>query len=112
MTYRPHPMRIQRKRTKGWRMPEGACCVTRPGPLGNPFVGPKALERFREWMTKTDAEFAPDDLRDKSMDRVDLCLHFYTIRRRLPQLRGKLLACFCPLDRPCHADVLAELANQ
>lgn len=27
------------------------------------------------------------------------------------QLRGKDLACDCPLDRPCHADVLLRLAN-
>ncbi len=30
---------------------------------------------------------------------------------RLRQLRGKDLACWCPLDQPCHADVLLELAN-
>jgi hypothetical protein len=28
------------------------------------------------------------------------------------KLRGKNLACWCPLDQPCHADVLLELANQ
>jgi hypothetical protein len=27
------------------------------------------------------------------------------------ELAGKNLACFCPLDQPCHADVLLELAN-
>jgi hypothetical protein len=27
------------------------------------------------------------------------------------ELRGKSLACWCPLDQPCHADVLLELAN-
>lgn len=34
-------------------------------------------------------------------------------RWRLPvqQLRGKDLACWCPLDQPCHADVLLEIAN-
>jgi hypothetical protein len=26
-------------------------------------------------------------------------------------LRGKNLACWCPLDQPCHADVLLALAN-
>jgi hypothetical protein len=31
--------------------------------------------------------------------------------RRLPELRGKDLMCWCPLDKPCHADVLLELAN-
>jgi hypothetical protein len=27
------------------------------------------------------------------------------------ELGGKNLACWCPLDQPCHADVLLELAN-
>lgn len=26
-------------------------------------------------------------------------------------LAGKNLACWCPLDEPCHADVLLEIAN-
>ena len=30
----------------------------------------------------------------------------------LPELRGHDLACWCPLDQPCHADVLIELANE
>lgn len=29
----------------------------------------------------------------------------------LDKLRGKNLACFCPLDQPCHADILLQLAN-
>ena len=27
------------------------------------------------------------------------------------ELAGRNLACWCPLDQPCHADVLLELAN-
>jgi hypothetical protein len=27
-------------------------------------------------------------------------------------LRGKDLMCWCPLDKPCHADVLLEIANK
>ena len=30
---------------------------------------------------------------------------------RVKALRGKNLACWCPLGAPCHADVLLELAN-
>ena len=30
----------------------------------------------------------------------------------LKPLRGKNLACWCPLGQPCHADVLLELVNQ
>ena len=28
------------------------------------------------------------------------------------ELAGKNLACFCALDKPCHADVLLEIANR
>lgn len=31
--------------------------------------------------------------------------------RDLTELRGKDLACWCPLDQPCHADVILEIAN-
>lgn len=53
--------RIQRRRTAGWRMPDGAVYVGRPSKWGNPFVyhdrgrglvrfGPEHLERFgRAW---------------------------------------------------------------
>jgi Domain of unknown function (DUF4326) len=27
-------------------------------------------------------------------------------------LRGKHLACWCPIGSPCHADVLLKLANE
>ena len=32
-------------------------------------------------------------------------------RPSLAELRGKDLCCWCPLDQPCHADVLLEIAN-
>lgn len=94
------PVRIQRQRTKGWRMPAGAVYVGRPSRWGNPWRvrrGPRnayrvtlpsiAVDRFR----KSFAELAP--------------LGFFE------PLRGHDLACWCPLDQPCHADVLLELAN-
>jgi hypothetical protein len=28
------------------------------------------------------------------------------------ELRGRDLACYCPLDESCHADVLIEIANR
>lgn len=36
----------------------------------------------------------------------------FRILRHLDKLEGKNLACWCPLDQPCHADVLLELANR
>jgi len=32
------PKRIQRKRTKGWKMPPNTISVTRPGRFGNKFI--------------------------------------------------------------------------
>jgi Domain of unknown function (DUF4326) len=34
-----------------------------------------------------------------------------TVEDAKRELRGRDLACYCPLDEPCHADVLIEAAN-
>jgi len=80
------PQRIQRKRSKGWRMPENCVYVGRPTRWGNPFTGENAVERFRDHVA-----------------------HDHEAIQR--ELRGKDLACWCSLDKPCHADVLLEIAN-
>lgn len=92
------PMRIQRRRTRGWRMPEGAVSVTRPGRYGNPFI-------VTEHQTR---QQAVDNFRDALLDgRLQ-----FGIREVQTKLRGLDLACWCPLDQPCHADVLLEVANR
>ena len=92
------PIRVQRRRTKGWRMPENTVSVTRgPGStFGNPFDTAAA---FRDWLAGIGQDW------QGSVSRS-------VVLARLPELRGKNLACWCPLDAPCHADVLLELANQ
>lgn len=95
------PVRIQRKRTKGFKLPPNTVSVTRPGRWGNPFkVG-------------DDVPGLPGE----KMDAED-CVHCFTIfmpdftrEAARKELRGKNLACFCPLDQPCHANVLLEVAN-
>lgn len=95
------PRRIQRKRTKGWRMPEGAVYVGRPTKWGNPYPMPSfephhmAVDRYRYWLRGT--------LRNGILPPQSI---------EITQLRGKDLACWCPLDQPCHADVVLELANR
>lgn len=123
------PERIQRRRSKGWTMPEGAIYVGRPTRWGNPFTvmnghsqgwvvwddrdrlglsakttsdgyiasfpskpeaAAYAVKRYREWLNSSQA---------RSMNLV-------------PILRGRDLACWCPVDEPCHADVLLALANK
>ncbi len=96
------PVRIQRKRTKGWKMPEGAVYVGRGSKWGNPHkvseVGTeKAVAMHRQLMKRL--------CRSPSTLGIDF-------RCALEKLRGKDLACWCPLDQPCHADVLLELANK
>jgi hypothetical protein len=91
------PQRIQRKRTKGWKMPPNTVSVTRPGQWGNPFkVSPGH-----------DAAACVREFRAYVIGRIEAGTGY-----PLAALRGKNLACFCPLDQPCHADVLLELANQ
>ena len=99
------PVRIQRKRTKGWRMPANTVCVDRSTAYGN-FVADwqvvgreRAVALFVQWL------LADDRMSKNYKD-------WYK-----QSLRGKNLACWCPLvDKegnhvPCHADVLLEMAN-
>lgn len=100
------PQRIQRKRTKGWRMPEGAVYVGRPTVWGNPFrSGQTSPHNFRVTL---DAQHAVDLFRQICEARAEAG----TLDELLKPLSGKDLACWCPLDQPCHADVLLELANR
>jgi hypothetical protein len=43
------PKRIQRRRTKGWRLPPNTVIVSRPTKWGNPYraTSPTCLEDFR-----------------------------------------------------------------
>lgn len=103
------PKRIQRKRTKGWRLPPNTVCVDRPSKWANPFTVAKygregAIARFRHafcgpvtpmqaaaFMSVWDKRLTPEAVK--------------------LELRGKDLAAWCRLDQSCHADVLLEVAN-
>ncbi len=103
------PQRIQRKRTKGWRMPPNTKCVDRSTGWGNPFVvgEPKWLADIDGnpvIVDVPDAEAAVKLFRWYVEDHPDRMAE-------VSKLAGYNLACFCPVDAPCHADVLLELAN-
>lgn len=112
------PKRIQLRRTKGWRIPENTVKVSRPGVWGNPFIHADAAEavaayrRLLEGGTQS-FEMGPDKLRfAANLHPQTTHWNFATwARESIDQLRGKDLACWCPLDQPCHADVLLDLAN-
>lgn len=102
--HKPHPLRIQRKRTKGWRLPEGAVCVTRPGRWGNPCPTWTAFRAILD-----------DIIEGRELDMTfdpERRAHMERIAENLEELRGKRLACWCSLSVPCHADVLAEFSNR
>ena len=82
------PKRIQRKRTKGWRMPPGVVYVGRGSKWGNPFK----VEGMGRYMA--------------------VALYERNVLPHLPvhELRGQDLACWCRLDQLCHADVLLKAA--
>jgi hypothetical protein len=93
--------RIQRKRTKGWKMPPNTVYVGRPTKWGNPVEitetqpRDKCVEAFRRFLFGMWGY--GDGLR--------------VAKEAKSELRGKDLACWCPLGQPCHADVLLEIAN-
>lgn len=101
------PKRIQMSRQKPWRVENSdAVIVARPHDWGNPFsVGspveshgrtvvvtqPLAVALFDAWLHQV---YGPGI--DEQIAR---------------ELGGRDLACWCPLDQPCHADVLLAIAN-
>lgn len=99
------PKRIQRRRTKGWRMPPGVVYVGRPTKWGNPWI-------VGDWDEVSKQRIEPGQARN--LYRMALMqVGFEKLRQQIAdELRGKDLACWCPLDKPCHADVLLEIANR
>lgn len=107
MTSHPDtPRRIQRKRTKGWKMPENTVYVGRPSKWGNPFWCTSrqeaevaaSVDYYRRWL-----EGEPGLGADPAEGRE--------LAYQVSELRGKNLACWCPLDEACHGDVLLRIAN-
>ena len=98
--------RIQRKRTKGWRMPSNTIYVGRPSRWGNPFT---LKFRRHEIMTdqRQEREHAIACYRDLLRGFSPEELGEY-----LAPLKGKDLACWCPLDELCHADILIEFLKE
>lgn len=109
METQPTPVRLRLSRKKGFRLvsPNGLSIVKtdRTTKWGNPFrvlhcgSPAQAVQLFREWLISQG-----DEAGDFIVD----------IKR---ELKGKNLACWCPLFdengliKPCHADELLRIAN-
>ena len=122
------PVRVQLRRTKGWRKPDNTVVVARPSKWGNPNRAMRCADGWSvfvgkiEWWIErvgivTREEAVAEAIRlyrigierwadDEYGDEDD------PIATALAPLRGKNLACWCPIGTPCHADVLLELANR
>jgi hypothetical protein len=92
--------------------------VARPTRWGNPFPIADALAAG-EATTTVDARalvvarFA-DAVRqgpDSTWWTPEHAEHLTWIHDHVTELAGRDLACWCPLDGPCHADVLLRAAN-
>ena len=96
--------RIQRQRTKGYRLPVNAVCVGRPGRWGNPF---RSAGSFRQWLHS--GTIAADLV--EPVDSVLLSARRRWILENIKSLQGRQLACWCRVGAECHADILLQLAN-
>jgi hypothetical protein len=111
--------RIQRKRTKGWRIPENTIYVGRPSKFGNPFrlTNDGWILCYKQTGSTKGSWCYWSEIGGHSLDDI-IWLYEKWITGKLPKwlpkvpdisiLKGKDLVCWCPLDKPCHADVLIE----
>jgi len=122
-----NPKRIQRKRTKNWKMPDNAVYVGRPTKWGNPIrLNGNCIyidASYRRKILSPWVFYNVGDIEDviylfeKILDGTQFTNpdlqywsdHFAGLD--LSELKGKDLACWCKLNEPCHADILLKYAN-
>ena len=121
------PIRLQLRRTKGFRLQEAsfranglpAVKVDRGAIFGNPFdieiLGRRgAIDAFKRLVS---GEMNDEEIRrlSRSAGWNDEGVHLKAVQRdiqsKIELLRGRNLACWCAQDQPCHADVLLQFAN-
>lgn len=87
------PIRVQRKRAKGWKMPPDTVYVGRGTIWGNPFhrENTGSVHPAVRFACEIAPLLTPEVLRP---------------------LRGKNLACWCGPEEDCHADTLLRIANR
>jgi hypothetical protein len=122
------PERIQRKRTRGFRLPPNTVCVTRPGPLGNPWliIRDDSGERNGWWVHHDSAKhshfgggnfgaFATTIARAReiAVEAFRVTTVHDIPADQLDRIRqADYIACYCDPDdgMACHGDALIEAA--
>jgi hypothetical protein len=119
------PKRIQMSRQHPWRADNpDAVIVARPSKWGNPYrITTERIDGEKNYILRGSHVFGVTrDIREARAWAVEMFelnvgpmgAHEYdreTLAELDKELRGRDLACWCPLDQPCHGDVLLELAN-
>jgi hypothetical protein len=105
------PFRVQLSRKRGWCIPENTVKVDRSTKWGNPFRPNRSRDKAycaKLFEYLAGGYFCLCDDPDPEVQRAYLRM----AKENIGQLRGKNLACWCPLSAPCHADVLLKAANK
>lgn len=92
------PIRVQRQRTRGWKMPDNTIYVGRPSEWGNPYHGDSETYN-KAYCVKLFDEYIQRPEQEALRSKIKL------------ELKGRNLACWCRLDEPCHAETLLTIAN-
>ena len=103
------PLRVQLSRAKGWRMPENTVKVDRTTKWGNPFKVGQYIQVDPSGPVAVCFSVYETVVAFRGYCNHSIGRQFVVDARA--ELAGKNLACWCALDKPCHADVLLELAN-
>ena len=115
------PQRIQRKRSKGWKMPENTVYVGRPSKWGNDFIVVEKDGFFYVEFVGLKYRFDDNEKFKTKIKALECLLECYKEciscdhnigKINIFTLRGKNLACWCREGEPCHADVLLKIANE
>ena len=108
------PQRIQLSRSKGWRMPPNTIKVDRTTKWGNPAIVGKdgTAADCVYWYVLMLAGYII--CRAGIGDRQQAAAKVLAAEKAkgYPTLRGKNLACWCKPGKPCHGDVMLEIANR
>jgi hypothetical protein len=120
----PERLRIQRRRTKGWRLPAATICVTRGSKWGNPFRTAPGFDADGIHVPEMTAELSVHCYADY-LDRA--LANWPSVRESVREIAGYHLACWCHLCSrhqngkpfaeacadcaPCHADILGQRAQ-
>jgi hypothetical protein len=96
----PAPVRLQRRRTKGFKL-------ISPNGLENIYVG-RGTKWGNPYLIKKESD------RGISLENYEKAIEskLKADPNFLDELKGKNLVCWCGKDVECHADILLELANK